>query len=317
MELGGTGQPGAAQFFFPKAPRILGAFSGLPFFADPLTRSRVLPGCQAMPTPTNSAVLLYLRLHLLLAATAVAAATTCNSAGAVHENTCFVAYFPRAHFPLSNTSIGALSSADACCSACAAKQGACESWQWIHVDAATQPKACFLFRPGASPKEKVPPKHPAQSQCDLGYFEKTPPPPPPPSSKIKNVLYILVDDLRTEISPYGHSAMHTPHLQAFAKSPGTVLFEQAHVQSQMCVPTRNSFMSGRRPNVTKVSKTGGSCLFVFADCGNIPLAQLLSIQVFNDGIGEHSFRVVGRNWTALPQHFKNSGWFSTGSFFCL
>ena len=41
-------------------------------------------------------------------------------------------------------------------------------------------------------------------------------------------------------------------------------------------------MSGRRPDVTRV---------------------------FNDGIGEPHFRVVGENWTSLPQHFKESGWF--------
>ena len=52
-----------------------------------------------------------------------------------------------------------------------------------------------------------------------------------------------------------------------------------------CVPTRNSFLSGRRPDVTRV---------------------------FNDGIGNKSFRDVGAHWTALPQHFKESGWFTTG-----
>jgi hypothetical protein len=38
--------------------------------------------------------------------------------------------------------------------------------------------------------------------------------------------------------------MHTPNIDAFSKT--ATVFEQGYVQSQMCVPTRNSFMSGRR-----------------------------------------------------------------------
>lgn len=100
----------------------------------------------------------------------------------------------------------------------------------------------------------------------------------------RNVLYILVDDLRTQLGAY-HKDMHTPGIDAFAATPSSLLFEQAHCQSQMCVPTRNSFMTGRRPATTLV---------------------------MNDGIGNKNFRVTGANWTTLPQHFKNNGYFTTG-----
>ena len=56
------------------------------------------------------------------------------------------------------------------------------------------------------------------------------------------------------MTPYGQSEMHTPTLQAFAEQ--ATVFEQAYVQSQMCVPTRNSFMSGRRPQTTRVMNDG-------------------------------------------------------------
>ena len=103
------------------------------------------------------------------------------------------------------------------------------------------------------------------------------------SSSLKNVLYLLVDDLRTEMTPYGHDKMVTPNLQKLADS--ALLFTNAHVQSQMCVPTRNSFMTGRRPETTKV---------------------------FNDGIGVSSFRVTGPDWTTLPGYFKKNGYWVTG-----
>ena len=233
-------------------------------------------------------LLLYLSALSFASASAAAA---CPAGGHLATNTCFVGFFPHTLPTPLNVSAaqpGQFPSADACCGACAqAGAASCGAWQWVQPAAsiAAQRRLCFLFAPGAIPAMKTP-KHPAQTQCDMGTAAPPPlPPPPPPSAAIKNVLYILVDDLRTNLSPYGHSDMRTPHLAAFAKSPGTVLFEQAHVQSQMCVPTRNSFMSGRRPDVTRV---------------------------FNDGVGEKHFRVVGKKWTALPQHFKEQGWFATG-----
>ncbi len=224
---------------------------------------------------------------MLLAFSAVANAE-CASGTPPKANACFVGYFPHVSINSSTPGcVGKMESADACCSACASSgSDKCGAWEWIYPNASTPGTAglCFTFGPTNIPGIKDP-KHPMQTDCELGYYEPPPPPPPKPSAKIKNVLYILVDDLRTQLSPYGHSSMHTPNLKNLATSPGAVLFRQAYVQSQMCVPTRNSFMSGRRPDVTRV---------------------------FNDGIGNKSFRDVGPHWTAMPQHFKESGWFTTG-----
>jgi hypothetical protein len=72
-----------------------------------------------------------------------------------------------------------------------------------------------------------------------------PPSPPapltPPSVRgYKNVLFIVVDDLRPEIGAYGHHYMKTPHLDKLA-SEGTV-YTRAYVQYSFCAPSRNSFM---------------------------------------------------------------------------
>lgn len=63
---------------------------------------------------------------------------------------------------------------------------------------------------------------------------------PPSPQGYKNVLFIVVDDLRPEISAYGHHYMKTPHLDKLA-SEGTV-YTRAYVQYSFCAPSRNSFM---------------------------------------------------------------------------
>lgn len=67
-----------------------------------------------------------------------------------------------------------------------------------------------------------------------------------------NVLLIVSDDLRPELDlAYGGRAK-TPYLDRFVKSEGTVVFDRAYVQQAICCPTRSSFLTGRRPDTTKV-----------------------------------------------------------------
>ena len=65
----------------------------------------------------------------------------------------------------------------------------------------------------------------------------------------KNVLYILVDDLRPSLSPYGQTQVHTPNIQKLAD--GATTFLRAYCQEAVCSPSRNSFVSGRRPDHTR------------------------------------------------------------------
>jgi hypothetical protein len=71
---------------------------------------------------------------------------------------------------------------------------------------------------------------------------------PLPLASKKNVLYLVFDDLRPDLSFYGETHMSTPHLQKLADS-GTV-FERAYCQQTVCSPSRMSFTTGRRPNTT-------------------------------------------------------------------
>lgn len=60
-----------------------------------------------------------------------------------------------------------------------------------------------------------------------------------------NVLFIAIDDLRTELNCYGASHIKSPNIDRLA-SEG-VRFANAHVQQAICMASRASIMSGIRP----------------------------------------------------------------------
>ena len=65
-----------------------------------------------------------------------------------------------------------------------------------------------------------------------------------------NVLYLIADDLRTELGAYGQKHIRTPHLDKLAA--GGLLFDRAYCQQAICGPSRNSFLTGRRPDSIRV-----------------------------------------------------------------
>ena len=106
----------------------------------------------------------------------------------------------------------------------------------------------------------------------------------------KNVLLILIDDLRPELGLYG-SHVPTPNLDRFDAADGVTIFSNAYVQYSFCCPSRNSFMSGRRPSKTKTWNFIDD--FRHAPAGADPQG-------------------AGSNWTTMPQWFKEHGYFSHG-----
>uniref|UniRef100_A0A7S3K2S3 Sulfatase N-terminal domain-containing protein n=1 Tax=Aureoumbra lagunensis TaxID=44058 RepID=A0A7S3K2S3_9STRA len=99
----------------------------------------------------------------------------------------------------------------------------------------------------------------------------------------KNVLWFLIDDLRPQFGrAYGQSETYTPNLDKLAVE--SVVFKKAYCQLTVCSPSRNSFLTGRRPD---------------------------SIRVYN--FVDH-FRITneGRDSIALPQYFKNNGYYVIG-----
>ena len=64
---------------------------------------------------------------------------------------------------------------------------------------------------------------------------------------IKNIVWILTDSQHAEAVGYmGNKAVHTPNLDKLAAK--SQIFTNAHCQSPICVPSRESFITGRYPS---------------------------------------------------------------------
>jgi arylsulfatase A-like enzyme len=117
----------------------------------------------------------------------------------------------------------------------------------------------------------------------------TPAPPPAPAGA-KNVMLIVADDMNADLPMYGNLIVHAPNLQRIADSG--VTFNQAHVQIAYCCPSRNSFMSGRRPDTTRV----------WNFLTNWRQASLSNTST--PGLSD--------TWIDLPQWFKRHGFWTSG-----
>jgi iduronate 2-sulfatase len=68
--------------------------------------------------------------------------------------------------------------------------------------------------------------------------------------KQPNILFIAVDDLRPDLGCYGAEHMKTPNFDRLADMGLT--FEKAYCQQAVCAPSRNSLMTGLRPDATGI-----------------------------------------------------------------
>ncbi len=91
-----------------------------------------------------------------------------------------------------------------------------------------------------------------------------------------NVLFLAVDDLRTELGCYGCEGVLSPRIDRLAAEG--MLFTHAYCQQAICAPSRASLLSGCRPDTTGIYGL------------NTPLRRAMP------------------DVLSLPQHFKNSGY---------
>lgn len=119
----------------------------------------------------------------------------------------------------------------------------------------------------------------------------------------KNVLFVPIDDQRACLSSLGGPCVSPAHHRLAAE--GTI-FTRAFAQFAWCAPSRNSFMSGRRPDRTHAWDFEHHCKSrsSLSGCSTWPLVTLVGTAVREPGIGH--------NWTSLPQSFKQAGYFTTG-----
>ena len=171
--------------------------------------------------------------------------------GAAHADSCGTTKagcMPMA--PVTKT-FGKLNATE-CCNECQLMAG-CRAWSVVfdHGQA-----TCQLSSHEAPLDKKI-------GNCTSGVVRPTPPVPAvrPAPPGAKNVLLIVVDDLRPELNAtYGASFVSTPNMDRLG-ARGTT-FTRAYCQQAICGPSRNSFLTGRRPQRTQVS-----CVRVRGPCG--------------------------------------------------
>ena len=94
-----------------------------------------------------------------------------------------------------------------------------------------------------------------------------------------NLLMIMFDDLRPELSIYGREHMITPNFERLAKR--SVVFDYTFAQVAVCNPSRNSLLTGLRPD------TIGSYNFQHSHWGHMILPKALSRSGYNTaGVGK-------------------------------
>lgn len=96
-----------------------------------------------------------------------------------------------------------------------------------------------------------------------------------------NVLLIIADDLTKTLPCYGYPIAQTPNADRLAAR--AVRFDRAYCQYPLCMPSRASFLSGRRPENTGI----------LGNVGNTQRTPQLRDAVF------------------LPQFFRANGYFTT------
>lgn len=178
-----------------------------------------------------------------------------------------------------------VASQQACCALCLAdKSRGCTAYTY-HPAGGHSALDCYLIHALAP----LTPHPSADAISGTSLPVHQPPSPLPAPAGDKNLLVFIADDFRPAANySYGMTEIATPSIDELAQSGMT--FTNAYSQFQWCSPSRNSFMSGRRPNTIRV----------WSGANN-----------FRDA--KACVKTNGEPCTSWPEHFKNNGWLTAGT----
>ena len=119
---------------------------------------------------------------------------------------------------------------------------------------------------------------------------------PRPPSRSPNVLFVAIDDMRPSIGAMG-APVHTPAMDKLATE--SLMFDRAFANFPWCNPSRNSLLSGRKPDTNKVWNF------------NVDLRTTFDQPPHS----RHPGGPTGTNtsYVTLPQHFKLHGYYTTSA----
>ncbi|MCB1091064.1 MAG: sulfatase-like hydrolase/transferase, partial [Verrucomicrobiae bacterium] len=112
-----------------------------------------------------------------------------------------------------------------------------------------------------------------------------------------NVLFLICDDLNTDLGCYGHPQVKSPNIDKLAARG--VRFENAYCQYPLCGPSRASFMTGLYPDQTLIQTNG---IFLRE---RLPNVKSMS-QMFRDA-GYFATRIGKIYHYNVPTHIGTSG----------
>lgn len=118
----------------------------------------------------------------------------------------------------------------------------------------------------------------------------------PSGTSKMNVLFIDIEDMTAaSVACYGNPLVKTPNLDRFAA--GGMRFERCYCQAPMCNPSRSSFLTGLRPDSTRVYTNSDPMASLLPE-GTISLPELLMQKgIYSINIG----KLFHHTWTAEKQ----------------
>lgn len=170
-----------------------------------------------------------------------------------------------------------------CCAWCVAEK-TCFAWNTNSKQRGTAAGGCHSRKSVATPNKNAP--------CNFGVVRAPKPLPKPKRAPkgAKNILAIVTDDFRPWIEPWttGKYDIKAPNLKQFAAE--SMVFHNAYVQQAVCGPSRNSFLTGKRPDSTNV--------------------WTFSNSFRRNGLDTSGVR--GTDWQTFPEVFRLNGYNTVG-----